>query len=322
MDVELITDEIYKIDLPLADRVSSLYLFTGAERSLLLDAGLGGDPERYLGSALQRIGVAPETVAHVVLSHCDIDHFAGIAALPAVLPRARTIAHRLDADAMRDWSTFARLRARSFVADYGVDEDPATLAWMREVAGFGQVDVAIDGDAQIDLGDRRLNLLTLPGHSRGSIGVQDRLTDTIAISDAVLGDAVPLANGQPAFPPTYRFERDYLATIERVRLLRPALVATAHYGLYRGAGIGDFLDLSRGFALDLRDQVRTQLASSDGLALSELLQRINHGFGRWPREGTLAPLAFPVVGHVEALIHDGQARLSDADGQPIIEALS
>lgn len=322
MDVEQINERVHKIDLPLEDRVSSLYLFTGTECSLLLDAGLGRDPERYLSTALRQVGVAPESVAYVVLSHCDIDHFAGMAALPRVLPLARTMAHHLDADAMGDWSSFARLRARSFVDEYGVDEDPATLEWMREVAGFGRVDMAIDGDVQIDLGDRRLNVLTLPGHSAGSIGVHDPQTGTIAISDAVLGDAVPLADGRPAFPPTYRLERDYLATIERVRLLQSDLVATAHYGVFRQKAIGEFLDLSRDFALELRAQVRTELVGSSGLTLTKLLQKINHRFGRWPREGTLAPLAFPVVGHVEAMIDEGLVRLSRHDGQPIIEALS
>ncbi len=314
---------VYRIDAPLGDRVSAMFLFVGALRSVLLDTGCAGDLGAYVVPALAQIGVAREQVEVIVVSHCDVDHSGGVAEANRHLPQASVIAHRLDADAMESLQAFESERSRSFRSVYGFDEDPEAVAWMRSVAGFGPISRRVEGGEELDLGDRVVEVLHVPGHSPGHLAVHDPSTGVLAISDAILGDAVPLADGSPAFPPTYRFERTYLETIEHVRALSPRLLATAHYGVFEGEAIGDFLDTSRDFALELRRAVRDAVgAAPRGIRLGDLVAQLNTTVGTWPREGTTSALAFPVVGHIEALVDDGELRLTRATNGAFIEAVA
>lgn len=312
---------VHRILLPLGNRVSATYLFVGSERSVLLDTGCAGDIGTFVIPALGQLGVTRESVEVVVVSHCDVDHSGGIADVHRYLPQASVVAHRLDADAMESLEPFESERSRSFRSVYGFDEDPDAVAWTRSVAGFGPVNRRLDGDEEIDLGDRIIHVLHVPGHSLGHLAVHDPSVGVLAISDAILGDAVPLADGSPAFPPTYRFERSYLATIERVRALAPSLLATAHYGVFEGGAVEGFLDTSRDFARDLRSAVRGAVAAvPGGLRLVDLVAELNTTIGSWPREGTSTALAFPVVAHIEALVEDGELRLTPAVDGALIEA--
>lgn len=314
---------VHRIDVPLGARVSAMCLFVGSERSALLDTGCAGDLGTHVVPALAELGVARERVEAVVVSHCDVDHSGGVAEVHRHLPRASILAHRLDADAMESLEAFESERSRSFRAVYGFDEEPDAVAWMRSVAGFGPISRRVDGGEEIDLGDRVLQVLHVPGHSPGHLAVHDPSAGVLAISDAILGDAVPLADGSPAFPPTYRFERSYLATIERVRALAPPMLTTAHYGVFEGAAVGRFLDTSRDFAHQLRRAVRDAVvAARGGLRLVDLLAELNATIGTWPREGTMHALAFPVVGHIEALVEDGELRLTPAADGAFVEAVA
>ena len=311
---------VHRVDAPLGDRVSAMYLFVGSDRTLLFDTGCAGDLADHVLPALCRLDIPRERVEVVVVSHCDVDHSGGVAAAHRDLPRAAVLAHRLDADAMESLQAFETERARSFRSVFGFDEAPDAVAWMRSVAGFGPIDRRVEGEEEIDLGDRSVRILHVPGHSPGHLAVHDPSSGVLALSDAILGDAVPLADGSPSFPPTYRFERSYLATIERVRALAPTYLATAHYGILRGQEVNAFLDTSRAFALRLRHQVLdTVVAARSGITLGQLLVRLNPTVGRWPAEGTLHALAFPVVGHIEALVEDGLLSLRPAPGGALVE---
>lgn len=314
---------VFRIDAPLGARVSAMFLFVGSERSVLLDTGCAGDLATYILPALAEIGVARDSIEAVVVTHCDVDHSGGVADVHRYLPGASVIAHRLDADAMESLEAFESERSRSFRAVYGFDEEADSVAWMRSVAGFGPITRRVEGGEEINLGDRVLQILHVPGHSAGHLAVHDPSAGVLAISDAILGDAVPLADGSPAFPPTYRFEHSYLATIELVRSLAPPLLATAHYGVFEGAAVGRFLDTSRDFAQNLRRAVRDAVgAVRRGLRLGELVAELNETIGTWPREGTSQALAFPVVAHIEALVDDGELRLIRAADGAIVEAVA
>ena len=79
------------------------------------------------------------------------------------------------------------------------------------------------------------------------------------MSDAVLSDAVRTADGEAAFPPTYRHVAPYRATIGALARLDPAWLLTAHYPTMAGDEGRDFLDCSAQYTDRLEDAVRTAL---------------------------------------------------------------
>lgn len=295
---------VHKIDTNLGERLSSLYLFVGDQRAVLFDTGVDGTIPDVVLPYLHSVEVPVEHVDTVVVSHCDVDHFGGIADAHDCLPAAQIVAHELDADAMESFEWYERDRGRSFRSDFGFDEGPDE--WARSVVRTAPVSRRVAGDFALDLGDRALDVLHVPGHSRGHLSIYDAKNSFIAISDAILGEATPLRNGDPAFPPTYRHERDYLNTIDRVESLNVDLIGTAHYGCLGGVETTRFLNLSREFARDLKALVlETIRHAPGGLGLADLSTALDPVVGAWPKGVSLNTLKFPIAGHLEQLEAEG-----------------
>jgi hypothetical protein len=149
--------------------------------------------------------------------------------------------------------------------------------------------------------------------------VYDPERSLVAISDAVLGDAVPDADGRPLFPPTYRHVVAYLGSIQRIRSLEPEHLVTAHYGTYEGTQVADFLDTSEEFCRWLGAAVEELFddAHVAGLTLADCVDRLLPTVGDWPKEGRRNALAFPVCGHLEDLARAGRLTL-EASAAPAV----
>jgi glyoxylase-like metal-dependent hydrolase (beta-lactamase superfamily II) len=311
-----IADGIHRIDTELGTRVSSLYLFVGEEACLLFDVGVDGTAERDLVPALDRIGVSADRVTWAAISHPDVDHFGGLASLRQVAPQVKVLAHRADAPLISDYAVYEEERGRGFRVPWGLDEDPEILAWTREVTRETPVDLTVVGGERVRLEEGwEVELLHAPGHSRGHLTVWDARSRSLVVSDAVLSDAVRHADGSPAFPPTYRFVDDYLATVQRFESMPFAKLLTAHYPTMGTEDGLAFLAATRNFAESLDQAVLETIAAAgdDGLSLPDLLAELNPRVGSWPDEGTRKALAFPVVGHLERALAVGALETIPAD---------
>lgn len=304
---------VHRIDAVFGDRFASLYLFVGSQRSVLFDTGTAGSIPGHVVPYAEQAGLRLDAIEQVVVSHFDVDHFGGVGDVAQWLPRGRVVAHERDAGPMEDFDEFLRERGSEFAARYGLKVDPSEVEWMRGVVTVGRVDERVHEDYDIDLGDRVIRVLHTPGHTWGHLSIHDPGNSFLAISDAILGDSVPTADGLPGFPPTYRHERPYLETIELARALNPEHLATAHAGILVGGDVGAYLDRSRDFVRALRSQVTEALMRLDReVLLSELLTELNPLVGDWPKEGAEGALAFPVVGHLEQFALEGDVRITDA----------
>lgn len=302
---------VLRICTPLVGRNNDLWAFTGPQRTVLFDTGVDGVARDHILPALDSAGIEPAAVSHVVVSHCDVDHCGGIRDVHTYLPDARVLAHPNDAGMMQDFSLFLQGRGRSFVDVYGLDERQADIDWMRAVTGEGRVDCFVGGFERIDLGDREIEILHVPGHSRGHLALHDRANATVAISDAILGSAIPGFGGVALIPPTYRHVEHYLHTIERIRQIAPRRLLTAHYGIYEDDAVAAFLDESEDFCRSLGRQVSSVVdelgnRSPQGFTLADCVDALVPHVGTWPREGSRNTLSFPVCGHLEKLLSDGR----------------
>ena len=300
---------LHRIDTPLGDRYASLYLAEGDDSVVLYDTGIDGTIPTHVLPALTSLDRTPADVSAVIISHCDVDHFGGAADARESFPNARLLAGAADRPLIENFERYLDERARGFVDAYGWDEDPAVLEWCRSVTRETRLDAsASDGD-RFDLGGgRTVEVIELPGHSHGHLGLDVGWADAVLVGDAVLAASVDLADGTPAFPPTYRFVDEYLATVARLEALDRDLLLTAHYPVMRGDDVRAFLARSRGFADRLDALVKGALSGIEGLTFAELLGTLNPIAGEWPVEGTAGALAFPVAGHLERQIAQGSAR--------------
>lgn len=309
VDVVEVAPGIHRIDTPLGERYASLYLVVGDDAVLLYDTGVDGTIPAYVVPALARIDRTAGEVSTVVVSHCDVDHFGGVADARNAFPNARIIAGAADLPLIEDYDRYVAERARGFLGDYGWDEDPEVLDWCRAVTREAPIDGAAEDGDRIDLGGRIVEILAVPGHSHGHVAVDVPDANAVLVGDAVLAASVDLADGTPAFPPTYRYVEDYFSTVSQLEQLDRELLLTAHYPTARGDDARAFLTRSRDFAVRLEELVVDALAAAPhGLTFAELLADLNPRAGDWPTTGTKGALAFPVAGHLERLVEAGRAR--------------
>jgi N-acyl homoserine lactone hydrolase len=171
-------------------------LLIRGERDYLVDPGLIMQGGPVIG-ALQELGVEPEEIKDVILTHLHFDHAEGLAAWP----QRRTYVHRLETEA-----PYAQIVA-------GVTE-------------LANLEILEGEEGEIEPGVRWIRT---PGHSDGLITL---LVDTddglVAIASDCVGP-LPEYFEQMDLPEDFGPERDeLLAQWKRIRELDPAIVIPGH----------------------------------------------------------------------------------------------
>lgn len=305
---------LHRVQAPLGERFIAMYLLTGPDGALLFDTGVADSVPGTLLPYFAEIGFDPADLRWVISSHCDFDHTGGNAALRAVAPAAEFLAGRADVPMTEDVESLISGRYGEFAARDRFDDPPETTAEVRRSTGLVQVERALDGGETFDLGGGRIiEVLSVPGHSPGHLALWDAANDALLISDAVLGETVPTADGRAAFPPTYRDTADYVDSIRRLGAYNASLLLTAHYPIYEGAAVAEFLDESLAYTERI-DQVLTRvLAGGDELTSLELIRRSAADLGPW-NAAAADYLIFPMTGNLERLVQQQKVAEGDRDG--------
>jgi glyoxylase-like metal-dependent hydrolase (beta-lactamase superfamily II) len=273
---------IHRIESDLGARFMCQYALVGNERTLLIDAGLAETPGQVIGPYLESIGSSLEAIDDVAITHADVDHCGGNRSLRERNPRARFSCHELD----RRWIESNRaMLAENYCwyESYGFGPDQGAKEWLLEqLGGDAPIDVGLRGGETLRLAaDWRVEILHLPGHTPGHLGVWDPRNGAVVIVDAVLRDGIYDREGNRLIPPRYYDLQAYRETIRRLTTLGPDLLLTAHYPVLDAAGARAFLDRSLDFTHELGEAVREGLGR--GVTdLWELTQRLDRRVGPYP----------------------------------------
>jgi glyoxylase-like metal-dependent hydrolase (beta-lactamase superfamily II) len=310
-----IADGIHRIETPLGDRVNCVYLLAGTRSALLFDTAIGPAIGSHIEPYLARAGVEPGRLRYVVNSHCDWDHHGGNGAVRDLAPAAALCCHELDRPLIEDADLLFARRYDELAAD-GITEPATTRGFVAANTRQVPMDIGLSGGERFYLGSGwAVDLLHTPGHSRGHVSIYDPRSRTAVVGDAVLGSAVLLADGSPAFPPTYRYVDTYLATVQRLQAMRADQVVTAHYPVYRGLDVAEFLGETRAFADRVEAALRKELAvAAEPVTMTTLTERLGPRLGQWPGEAHQF-LSQPLLGHLERLERYGLVHRSQADGR-------
>lgn len=291
---------IHRIETPFGPRINAVHLLTGSRRSLLIDTGTADTAERVLAACADLGAPQPDWV---LTTHADWDHSAGNGVFRRLSPNSRLLCHESDRALIEDVELMISARYGQFAQAHGSDETDESKDAIRAGTAPADMDLSVSGGEVIDLGDGwRVRIMHTPGHSDGSVSVHDPRSKALIIGDAVLGAAVPLADGRPAFPPTYRCVDDYLATIAAVDAMGIDLLLTAHYPVLSGRDVGEFLTESVDFTDQLELALTGALRGADQpISMLAVVDAIAPGLGGWPTEANAA-LLFPLIGHLERLV--------------------
>lgn len=205
---------------------SNTWLLKGAKADLLVDAGNGLTSLRPIVDSFREERDKPLIA---VATHGHMDHVGGLSEFD------ERIAHPLDAGDVasphplllrRDvWDAVAEQMAGagSPVPEVLIDSQPTPDFDPETFRPAGGVPTRLveEGDL-IDLGDKAFQVLHLPGHTPGSIGLWDEEHGVLFSGDAVYGEE-PLIDTAP----TSDIEA-YLSTMERLRELPVDIVHGGH----------------------------------------------------------------------------------------------
>ena len=243
---------IHRIESDLGERFMCQYLLLGEERTVLVDTGLSGTPGEVIVPYLEGIGLSIEDVDEVIISHADVDHCGGNHALKEMKPELRFSCGEAD----RAWvESTERIMAEIYLwsEPYGFGPDNESKDWIStELGGDSPVDVGLRGGETLRLGpDWRVEILHLPGHTPGHLGIWDPKNDAAIIIDAALETGIYDRAGNRLLPPRYFDATGYQSTIHKLRSMRPGHLLTAHYPTMQGEEALDFLDRSLDFTMQV-----------------------------------------------------------------------
>jgi glyoxylase-like metal-dependent hydrolase (beta-lactamase superfamily II) len=194
-----------------------------APRPVLLECGPARSIEHTI-AGLRAIGLDPDDLAYLVVSHVHLDHAGGAGDLARAFPNATVVVSELGARHLVDPTRLNDSAQRVYGEFYDRVYGPSSPIAEDRVLGVA------DGH-RLDLGGgRSLELLWTPGHAKHHLGVLDHDSGALFTGDSVGVKLAGMRVIRPATPPAdFQFETS-LATLARYRTLDPTRLYLAHYG--------------------------------------------------------------------------------------------
>ncbi len=288
---------IHRIESDLGPRFMAQYLLIGAQRTVLVDTGLAQTPDAALLPALEEAGVEPDLI---LISHADLDHCGGNRRMRQRYPRAVLACHERD----RRWIESNQVMlAENYLwhEPYGLDEPDETgrREMLGQLGGDAPVDLGLCGGETIRLAPgRRIDVLHLPGHTLGHVGLWEPHARVAIVIDAALYDGIYDRAGNKLIPPRYYDADAYRATIRRIRALEPELLLTSHYEPMSRDAARAFCDRSLEYVDEVEAIVREERAAGK-TGLSDLTKHVDERLGPFPEFST--EIAAGVRSHLAAL---------------------
>jgi glyoxylase-like metal-dependent hydrolase (beta-lactamase superfamily II) len=205
------------------ERVTAGYLIEGPAPVLIETGSQSSVP--VLLAALGEVGVGPDDLAGIAVTHIHLDHAGGVGDVARAFPSATVYVHEKGARHLADPSRLIDSAARV----YGPLLD--SLYGRMDPTDAARLHVVADGE-EISVGPTRtLVAVDSPGHAKHHVGFHDSESGVLFAGDAIgvkLPDAGVL---RPATPPP-DFDLDLaLNSLRKFAARRPSALALAHYGL-------------------------------------------------------------------------------------------
>jgi glyoxylase-like metal-dependent hydrolase (beta-lactamase superfamily II) len=282
-----------------------------------MDTGDAGVPEQYIIPYMRSINFDPAQLTYILLTHPDIDHVGGVYAMRNAAPNVRFLCGTADREQIESPENLGHFRARAHYYYHGLGPNDEQLAqFIQHAGGAGnrlQFATTFSHDGSLTLGNRILQVLHLPGHSLGHLGVFLPEDNAAIIGDAVHGTANRFANGKAAFACTYMFVDAYFGTIQKLLAMRLDKLFSCHWpDCLTRQNVELFLELSRTYAWVAEGAILHTLgeAGPDGLTLKDLCLRAKPKLGDWPADHDLETRSL-ACGHLQRLQDRGLLRFSD-----------
>jgi glyoxylase-like metal-dependent hydrolase (beta-lactamase superfamily II) len=284
--------DLYYVDTGMydVDGYGAVYLLD-AERPALVDTGIGTNYERVLG-AIDEVGLAPEDIEVVAVTHVHLDHAGGAGFLVEECPNADVYVHESGArhlvDPGRLWA--GTKQAVGDQIKFYTEPEPVPEDRLVEIT---------DGD-RIDLGDHTLDVHHAPGHAPHQVVFADPANDAVFTADAAGIYAPGPDRLFPTSPPPNFDPEQCQADVDLLHELDPAVLCYTHFG---PAERGDRLDVYADLLDEWVDAVAEKRAElgDDEAVIEHFVAEAVAERDMWGAEKADAEVAMNVRGVLTAL---------------------
>ena len=310
---------VHQIRSWIADRHLFQYVFAG-DNTVLLDTGFSTTPDDVILPALAEIGLRTKDLKLAINTHADADHHGGNSVLKQRCENVLLACGELDQQVIEDPDRLFAARYNQWLDEHavGLRNNAEAEAWVRVMTGAAQrIDISFRGGETIAVSDRlNLRVLHVPGHSHGHLAFYDARNRAAYVGDALHGNYCPAREGNPSLPPAYFAVLAYLSSIQTVEALRVERIYSAHWPMYAGADVDEFLAECRNFVTRADQLVRKALETHpEGVTLRQCMAECGSAMGAWPKQNEWL-LMYPIHGHLALLEQLGVAKRSRVAGEP------
>ena len=244
--------------------VPNVGYIVGDRAALVIDTGLG--PRN--GAAVYEVAkkLAGTKALYLVTTHVHPEHDLGAQAFPDTTMLIRST------DQVKDIAESGLRLAKVFAGRSAIHAE------LLKDADFRKADITFERDYDLDLGGVQVKLTAMgPNHTVG---------DTIIWieSERVLFTGDLAMRAQPAFASPHSNLRRWLANLDRLEALKPAIIVPSHGPTGDGTG---FITGYHAYLTEVRD--RTAVEKRAGRSVDQVVETVTAAFGdRAPDKARLA----------------------------------
>jgi hydroxyacylglutathione hydrolase len=147
----------------------------------IIDAGFIGKGN-YKIDSIRREGIELATIKRVIMTHTHLDHIGCLAEIRKELPGVEVWAHRLEADLLEQGDDRTVYGMKMFKTLCQLQ-----FGFKSDAFGF-KIDRKLEGGEVLNIGDMAWEVIHIPGHSMGSIGLYHRSARILIPGDVVYAD--------------------------------------------------------------------------------------------------------------------------------------
>jgi glyoxylase-like metal-dependent hydrolase (beta-lactamase superfamily II) len=195
---------------------ASIYLIVSRGEAALVDSGTGLGYNELMEN-IKKLGIAPDNIKYLFLTHCHYDHTGGAFKLKKAT-NCKIVAHKLDAVYIEEG-----------------DNNVTAASWYGTFMEKTAVDIKVDGnEAEFKVGDLQIKFYHAPGHSPGSAVL------------TLMSDGKLVLFGQDVHGPLNESllsnRKDYVKSLEFMLSLEADILCEGHFGVYYNKDVvSDFI---------------------------------------------------------------------------------
>ena len=211
----LVCDGVYLIgSAEISEPMDCCIYLVDAGELVMVDAGAGKSAGRLVDNILA-LGLMPEKLSTIIVTHAHIDHIGALSALKEKYG-VKIIAHEADEAAI---SSGHKVGAEY----YGVKYQPCA------------VDIILKGSENIlNIGHSEFTFIHVPGHTPGSMIVTMKSgKSTVLFGQDIHGPYLPMWGGDPV---------QAVKSLEKIRVIQADILCEGHFGVIKPASeVNDFI---------------------------------------------------------------------------------